>query len=296
MQAGPYAPPPKKSPLPWILGGIGLLAVIAIVLVLVFVVFGSDDATTTSGDNGDVSGPEEVVKKFFKGMEKQDADMLLSTFEPSFRKELKKALGDNYETFFEDYFFAAYPDSLKVEIRKMETEIDGDTAVVTVVDGTMSYTDEYGDKVTEEASEGEVDPTTLVRVDGKWYLSGEAAKEAGFDPEDLKDLDFDNMDESGSEDSSKDEGTSSDTTTSDDSMVEVVLPIDSKEEAFRALLEDPYVAQWYAESIYAFYSAEEQAARYVLFLFEQPYAGEQVPYGWFGVDKETGETYEITNE
>lgn len=293
MQAGPYAPPPRKSVLPWVLGGIGILAVIAIVLVLVFVVFGGDDATTTSGDNGDVSGPEEVVKKFFKGMEKQDADLLLSTFEPSFRKELKKALGDNYETFFEDYFFAAYPDSLKVEIRKMETEIDGDTAIVTVVDGTMSYTDEYGDKVTEEASEGEVDPVTLVRVDGKWYLSGEAAKEAGFDPDDLKDLDLDGSEDG---DTSGEDGTSTDTTTGDDSMVEVILPIDSKEEAFSALLEDPYVAQWYAESLYPFYSAEEQDDRYVLFLFEQPYGYDQTPFGWFGVDKETGETYEITNE
>jgi len=293
VQAGPYAPSPRKSPLPWILGGIGVLAVIAIVLVLVFVVFGGDDKTTTSGDNGGASNPEQVVETFYRAMEKQDVDMLLGTIEPSFRAELEEALGDDLERFFEDYFFMAFPEDLKVDIEKMETEIDGDTAVVTVVEGTMTYTDEYGDKVTDEASEDEVEPTQLVKVDGKWYLSGEYLRDSGVDPDELKDLDLDGSEDG---DTSGEDGTSTDTTIGDDIAVEVILPIDSKEEAFSALLEDPYVAQWYAESFYPFYSVEEQDDRYVLFLFEQPYAGEQTPYGWFGVDKETGETYEITNE
>jgi|GEM_PF-1592436 len=194
VQAGPYAPPPKKSPLPWVLGGIGVLAVIAIVLVLVFVVFGGDDKTTTSG----ASSPEQVVEDFYKALEKQDAEMLIGTIEPSFRAELEDALGDDLERFFEEYFFAAFPEDLKVEIRKMDTEINGDEAVVTVVDGTVTYTDEYGDKVAEEATEGEVEPTQLVKVDGKWYLSGEYLRDSGVDPDELKDLDLD--EEDGSED------------------------------------------------------------------------------------------------
>ena len=208
MQAGPYAPPPKKSPLPWVLGGIGVLAVVAIVLVLVFVVFGGDDKTTTSGDNGGASNPEQVVEDFYKALEKQDAEMLIGTIEPSFRAELEDALGDDLERFFEEYFFAAFPEDLKVEIRKMDTEIDGSEAVVTVVDGTVTYTDEYGDEVSEEASDGEVDPTQLVKVDGKWYLSGEYLRDSGVDPDELKDLDLDELDESedgdtGDDDSSK---------------------------------------------------------------------------------------------
>jgi len=28
----------------------------------------------------------------------------------------------------------------------------------------------------------------------------------------------------------------------------------------------------------------------------QPYGGDETPYGWFEVDKQTGEVYQITNE
>jgi len=118
------------------------------------------------------------------------------------------ALGDDLERFFEEYFFAAFPEDLKVEIRKMDTEIDGDEAVVTVVDGTVTYTDEYGDKVTEEASEGEVEPTQLVKVDGKWYLSGEYLRDSGVDPDELKDIDLDEEDGSENGDSEGDESKS----------------------------------------------------------------------------------------
>jgi hypothetical protein len=175
---GPYDQPPKKSPLPWILGGIGVLAVIAIVLILVFVVFGGGGAS-------DTSGPEQVVNDFYKALEQKDVDMLIAAMEPSFRSELEDALGKKYDQYLEGYFFAYFPEDMKVDIRKMETKIDGDTATVKVTDGTVAYTDENGEEVSEEASEGESEPLQLVRVDGKWYLAGDYLKESGFDPEEL---------------------------------------------------------------------------------------------------------------
>jgi len=180
VQTGPRAGPPGKSPLPWILGGVGVAVVIAVALVLVFVVFGG---------GADTSGAEKVVETFWEAMEKQDVDMLLSTMEPSYRSELEDALGKEYKKIFEDYFFIAFPEDMEITIRKMDTEIDGDKAVVTVVDGTMTYTDEFGDEVTEEASEAEdIETTDLVKVGGKWYISSDMWVEAGLDPSEFKDL------------------------------------------------------------------------------------------------------------
>jgi zinc-ribbon domain len=268
---GGYTPPPKKSPLPWVLGGIGVLAVIAIVLVLVFVVFGGDDASDTSSD---ASGPEQVVENFYKALEKQDAEMLLGTIEPSFRAELEDALGDDLERFFEEYFFAGFPEDLKVEIGKMDTEIDGSEAVVTVVDGTVTYTDENGDKVTEEASDGEVDPARLVRVDGKWYLSGEYLRESGVDPDELKDLDFNGQD--GSEDEDKGNGGAG--------MAKV-------EEAMLAYAEENSAAGLEFEIYNLFVRGDEACAVAICTNqdLEAPFIlMEKVDSGWEGVDFGTG--------
>jgi len=60
-------------------------------------------------------------------------------------------------------------------------EIDSDEAEVTIVEGTMSYTDEYGDKVTEDAAEADMDAFGLVKIGGKWYLSEDTLIEMGFD-------------------------------------------------------------------------------------------------------------------
>ena len=155
------------------------MAVLAIVLVLVFVVFKG---------GGDTSGPEEVVETLWEAFEQRDVDMLFSTMEPSYASALKDALGEDYKQLFEDYFFIALPDDMKVTIEKMDTEINGDEAVVTVVDGTMTYTDEYGDKVSEEASETDIESIDLVKVDGKWYISNDMWLSIGMDPDRLKDM------------------------------------------------------------------------------------------------------------
>ncbi len=198
MQPGPGFQPRRKSPLPWMLGALGGVVVV-VALLLVFVLFKGDDRNNSSNDisgpesAGGYSSPEEAVKGFCKAVEKQDVEMLLDAWEPSFREELEDALGENLERFFKDFFFAFSPQGLKFKIRKMETEIDGDEAVVAVVDGTISYTDENGERVTKEASEADIEPLRLIRVGGRWYISGGFLKGLGIDPDDLGDLDPDEL-------------------------------------------------------------------------------------------------------
>lgn len=171
------------------MAGAGILAATALALVLVFVVFG--------GDRGGGSGPEETVKAFFRALEREDAEMLLDTMEPSFREELEEALGDHQERFFE-LFFATVPDDLKVDIRETTTDLRGEEATVTVTEGTLSYTDKNGEKVAEEASMAGESSFELVRVGAKWYISGDYLEEMGFDLDMLDYLDL--LDELGSDD------------------------------------------------------------------------------------------------
>jgi hypothetical protein len=276
VQPGPVSQPEKRSPLPWVLGGLGLAAIVAVVLVLVFVVFGNG-ATGT-----DVAEAERVVENFYKSWENRDADMLLSTFEPSFRAEFEDALGEYYDLFFE-YFFEVVTDDLEITIRKMDTRIDGDRAVVAVVDGTMTYTDEDGVKVKEEASESDIENAQLRKVDGKWYLDSDFLRETGFDPEEIRSY-MDLMSSLGDGD-----------TIEDTIKIDIELPIDTKEEAFSALLEVPELSRWYWESFYSAYQVTEEDSRYVFYLFNQPYAGDATPYGWYAVDKETGEVTQLTD-
>lgn len=200
-----YAPPPgaptaeggaqrKKSALPWVLGIIGLIAVVAVVLVLVFVVFGGGESETTGPEkvvedsNTDTSGPEKAVRDFFRVFEEKDADLLLSLMEPSFADELKRALGKDYKQLLDEYFFPAIPDGFKFDIRKMDTKIEDDKATVAILEGTLTYIDENGEKVSEEASGGDTAAFELVKVRGKWYISGDYMREAGLDPSELEQL------------------------------------------------------------------------------------------------------------
>jgi len=175
----PLLPPKKKSILPWILAVLGVV-VIAVVLVLVFLVFG--------GGRSEAGDVEEVARNFYRSIEKKDVDLFFNLLEPSYREELEDALGEDLKTLFKEFFFSMFPEDLKVDIRKMETTIEGDKATVRVTDGTVTYTDENGQKVTEEAAESEVESMELVKVEGQWYLSGDMLRDYGLDPEVLKDL------------------------------------------------------------------------------------------------------------
>ena len=132
---------------------------------------------------------------FFKALEKQDAKMLVGTMEPDFVDQLKDVLGKDYIDLLEEYFFLEFPDDLKFTIRELRTEIEGERrAKVTVVEGTMSYTDEDGEKVSEEADEADMEPFEVVKVDGDWYISEETLVEWGFDLSDLEDIDMEDLD------------------------------------------------------------------------------------------------------
>ncbi|MDD5668117.1 MAG: hypothetical protein PHS26_12540 [Actinomycetota bacterium] len=250
------------------LGGLGLAAVVAIVLVLVFVVFGGPSSA-------DVTAAEEVARNFLSSWEDKDADLFASTLDPSFRAELEAALDDYYGIFFE-YFFESVPDDLEIDIRKMDTRIDGDGAEVEFTDGTVTYTGEDGEKVSEEAADTDMSYVRLQKVDGEWYLAADFLEEVGFDLDELaslRDLLVSMEDWETVEDSYK---------------VDIILPIDSQEEAFSALLEVPELASWFWESFYSAYNVTDEGDAYVIYLFEQPYSGDATPYGWYAVDKATG--------
>ncbi|MBN2026898.1 MAG: zinc ribbon domain-containing protein [Actinobacteria bacterium] len=286
MPPGQYGPPAKKSPLPWILGILGVVVVVGVVVVLLlgFAVgpkwFAGDD---NGGGGGASANPEQTVEAFFEALERRDAEMLIGTMEPSFAAEIKDILGDEYLALLDDYFFTWFPEDLEITITKMETNTDGDTAEVTIKEGTMSYTED-GERVTEEAAEADMDAFELVKVDGKWYLSEDFLIEMGFDFSGYEDLDLDDMDLD-ELDTELDDGYY------DDMGVE--LPIDSEDEALTVVFEDSDIWDWYMETDGAYFDVTDENTSYVVYLYEIDEDYNEIPYGYFAVDKETGEMYEV---
>jgi hypothetical protein len=278
---GQYGPPAKKSPLPWILGIIGLLFIAAVVLVLVLVVF--------KGDGGGADkGPENTVEAFFESLEKQDARMLIDTMEPSFAAEIKEILGEDYIDLLDEYFFTYFPEGFEVNIEETYTTIDGDTAEVLITEGTLSYRED-GETVTEEAADADLDAFELIKVDGVWYLEEDFLVEIGFDFRDLEDYDSDDMDleyldleDLGYEDPRD-----------NDYDMEISLPIDSKIEAFNVVLEDDEISDWYWEAFLPQFDISDEETSYIVYLYELDEDYNYLPYGNYAVDKDTGEMYEV---
>ncbi len=175
--AGPAFQPPKSG------GGgakiaifvlIGLLVIGAVVGVVLWLTLGGDDDNGGSGGGGSAtSGPEKVVDTFLKAMEEKDAEMLLGTFAPSALEELEDEMGGYYgdlEELFGDILFSSY-ESMEFNGVKYDTEIDGDTATVKIVAGSVTIVDEYGDKSTEDIEDSETSTELeLVKEDGNWYI------------------------------------------------------------------------------------------------------------------------------
>lgn len=264
----PGAPVKKKSVLPWILGALGIAAIIAIVLVLVFVVF--------KGGNGDgAASPEATVDNFLRALETKDIDLLLTIIDPEAVKEFEDNMGSGFKELFEEFFFALMPDDLKFNNVQYDTKIDGDEATVKVVGGTVSYTDPMtGEKVTEDAEKGDVETLDLVKVDGKWYLTGDVL---------------------GGMDSSLPDGTMypEDGLTEDGAFDEdlVELPVDSEEEVVMLLLMQPEIQDWYMATDIPLYEITDEGTTYAAHFYEEV-DGENRTYGWYIVDKETGEVEE----
>jgi len=177
-QTLPPPSPKNSSVLLWLLVILGVIAIsVAVILFLVF-----------AGGGSEAGEVEKVARDLFRSIENKDAGLFLDLLEPSYREQLEDALGGDPEELLGEYFFSQFPDDIKVVIRKMDTDIDGDKAVVRVTDGTVTYTDEYGEKVTERASASDMDVLEMVKVKGEWYLSGSMMSDLGLGPEELKDL------------------------------------------------------------------------------------------------------------
>lgn len=148
-----------------------LVAGVAVVLVLGFAV----------GSKWFVGGgerPEATVEKFFEAMEKGDAKAMVSLVEPGQLQKMNRQIRgyyDSLEDFFRDYLRQAFPGrDLEITGLVLESRVTGNTAEVTVVEGTATYSDAYGEKITERVDdpyrvfyETEYD---LRKVDGTWYL------------------------------------------------------------------------------------------------------------------------------
>ncbi|MGQ9537614.1 MAG: hypothetical protein ACUVT4_10425 [Actinomycetota bacterium] len=127
---------------------------------------------------GGAKGPEKTVEKFFKAMEKGDAKLMVSLIEPTQLKRLNEEIEDYFdsvEELFKEFYRGTFPErDLKITGLKMESEVKGDLAKVTVVRGAATYTDAYGDWVEESVDDPEEVFTetefNLKKVDGTWYL------------------------------------------------------------------------------------------------------------------------------
>lgn len=77
----------------------------------------------------------------------------------------------------------------------------------------------------------------------------------------------------------------------------VVLPVDSEEEAVALVMRDPYVRDWYANSPNAQVEASDEGDHYMVHVFQvvqnDPSGGHAATYGWYTVDKLTGEVTDM---
>lgn len=200
------APKGNKRALLWslIIAALLLAAGLAIVLVLIM------------GKGGDEAGKAEaVMRDYVWALERKDVELLKEIMEPDFLDELKKVVGRDWQEVVEDSIFAEIPDDLKIEIEETEVSVKGDRATLRVIKGKMTYTDEGGKKVTERAEDSEVEDMEVVRVDGRWYLSGDWLKEHGYDPDILAAM---KRDEGKSEEEEKEKGKGKDSGTADPEM------------------------------------------------------------------------------
>jgi hypothetical protein len=120
------------------------------------------------------SEPEKVVDNYFRAMETKDARLLLSTFSPSSIAELQGQLSEvgytSIEDFFKEFFFSSYQ-SIEFQGIKYQTTIDGDKAVVKVLEGKALIVDENGNATTEDVLDAEVPvEIPMVREGGTWYI------------------------------------------------------------------------------------------------------------------------------
>jgi hypothetical protein len=170
-QPGGYPPPPSKGK-----GGkIALVSILVLLLIAAAVVlvlgFAVGPKWFVSSDNGSgASGPEKTVNTLLKAMENKDVSGFLSTISPTSKKDLENSIGGfSLESIIGDYVFNYQ--SMKFSGVKLDTQIDGDNATVTVTKGTVTIVDENGDKTMEDIQDSpEVAKFVLTKENGSWYI------------------------------------------------------------------------------------------------------------------------------
>jgi zinc-ribbon domain len=177
-QPGGYAPPPKGKG-----GKIALVTILAliligavVVLVLGFAVgpkwFVSSSSGGTSDNNTTTSGPEKTVDTFLKALENKDAQAVMATLSPSSISALESQMsgsGMTIENAIKTYLMTYQ--SIDFSGVKYSTQVTGDSATVTVVEGTVTTVDENGEKTTEDARDSS-EPTdfNLTKINGSWLI------------------------------------------------------------------------------------------------------------------------------
>ncbi len=157
-------PPDRKKSKAWllVLGLVGLLVVVGVALVLIFVVFKG---------NGAASGPEKTVEQLLKAVENNDDSGILATIDPAFLREMRRQYGADYENMLISALYNSLPgDNVKFTGAKYQTVITGDTATVTVVDGTLEYTDFFGDRQKKPVDQADLPQFELLKKGDTWYL------------------------------------------------------------------------------------------------------------------------------
>ncbi|MGW3467677.1 hypothetical protein ACWDKQ_04230 [Saccharopolyspora sp. NPDC000995] len=165
--------PKKKSPLPWILGGVGGLVVIGLVITLILV-FASGGA----GDPRKVAqqGVDKINSKDFAGLQplackkdQEDFQKMLDTFEG------KSGEFDELKEFgVTDSDIQKLIDGMKIEMQLGEVKDHGDNTATAKITGNVSITADVeimGQNVADMIPDQPIDDEfKLVVEDGSWKL------------------------------------------------------------------------------------------------------------------------------
>lgn len=165
--AGPPPPQKKSKVMPLIIALIAVVVVAAVALVLIFVVFNG---------GGAASGPEQTVDKFLRAVEQQNDQAIVDLIDPAMVRELRSELGSDFAELLADEIYASLPgEDVKFTGAKYKTQISGNSATVTIVAGTIEYTDFYGDRQKESVDETDVPQVDLIKTGDTWYLDFSSA-------------------------------------------------------------------------------------------------------------------------
>jgi hypothetical protein len=160
---GAWQPPRKSKKGLWI-GLAAALVVVAVAAILVFVVFWGQ----ISG--GGSSGPEQAVEKLLSALENKDIDAFMNTMAPGAIEELTGGIlsADEAKAMLADELFTY--EQMKFEDLKMDSEITGDAATVTITGGRVTIT-ENGDTTSEDVLDSDTPVEfSVTKQDGKWYV------------------------------------------------------------------------------------------------------------------------------